>query len=215
MRISRPAAFGIGALTALVLGSGTAYAATGGKFILGHTNSATSTTTLKNTRGTALSLSSRPGTPSLKVSNSTKVPNLNADRLDGYDSSAFSLASGQTNTISRTGVGIDVTDDGIDDAVVAVATCPAGTRLTGGGGDDYTSDGVLFMNSPIDRSTWMVGSTTADVSSSNWSNLVAYAQCYNPRGGVAGGSYRVQPRTAAPSDDTMALVKQRLARKLG
>lgn len=78
-----------------------------------------------------------------------------------------------------------------------------------------TGFSFLFMNSPVSRSTWIVGSTTADVSPSNWENLVAYAQCYNPRGGVAGGSYRVQPRTAAPSDDTMALVKQRLARKLG
>jgi len=215
MQVSRPAAFGIGVLTALVLGSGTAYAATGGKFILGHANTATKVTKLTNHHGTALSLTSRSGTPSLKVSSSSKVTRLNADRLDGRDSTAFALASGQTNTITRTGVPIDVDDDGYADDLVALATCPAGTRLTGGGGDDYTSDGTLFIDSPLNRTTWMVASTSSDVSAGNGENLVAYAQCYNPRGSVHGGSYRIAPRAVAPRVDGLGLAKDRLARKLG
>ena len=83
MKISRPVAFGMGVIMTLVIGSGTAYAATGGKFILGKSNSAGKTSTLTNKHGTALSLNSKAGTPSLKVNRTTKVPNLNADLIDG------------------------------------------------------------------------------------------------------------------------------------
>ena len=71
-------------------GTGTAYAANGGTFRLGKSNSATTTTKLTNTKGTALKIISKAGTPPISVgSNSTKVPYLNADKLDGKDSSQF------------------------------------------------------------------------------------------------------------------------------
>ena len=71
-------------------GTGTAYAANGGTFRLGKSNSATATTKLTNTKGTALKVISKAGTPPISVgSNSTKVPYLNADKLDGIDSSSF------------------------------------------------------------------------------------------------------------------------------
>jgi hypothetical protein len=70
---------------------GSTYAATGGTFVLGHANSADHTTSLKNTGGgPALSLvTQKNSTPPLFVSNSTRVANLNADKLDGKDSTAF------------------------------------------------------------------------------------------------------------------------------
>ncbi|MUH42611.1 MAG: hypothetical protein F2792_00325 [Actinobacteria bacterium] len=71
-------------------GTGTAYAANGGTFKLGASNSATKTTTLTNTTGTALRLNSPSTKAPLSVgTNKTKVPSLNADLLDGKDSSAF------------------------------------------------------------------------------------------------------------------------------
>jgi len=71
-------------------GTGTAYAANGGTFRLGQSNSATATTKLTNTNGTALKVVSKAGTPPISVgSNSTKVPYFNADKLDGKDSTAF------------------------------------------------------------------------------------------------------------------------------
>ena len=71
-------------------GTGTAYAANGGTFRLGQSNSATATTKLTNTKGTALKVISKAGTPPINVgSNSTKVPYFNADKLDGKDSTAF------------------------------------------------------------------------------------------------------------------------------
>src|SRR3569832_1543832 len=94
MRISRTASFGIGAVMALVIGSGTAYAATGGTFLLGRSNVAGKTTTLTNKKGSALALNSALGAPPLKVNRSIKVPDLNSDLLDGMDQSDFALASG-------------------------------------------------------------------------------------------------------------------------
>ncbi|MCX6418581.1 MAG: hypothetical protein NT171_15255 [Planctomycetota bacterium] len=71
-------------------GTGTAYAANGGTFRLGQSNSATATTKLTNTKGTALKVISKAGTPPINVgTNSTKVPNFNADKLDGLSSASF------------------------------------------------------------------------------------------------------------------------------
>src|SRR3954453_15630869 len=131
MKGSRAVSFGMGAVMALALGSGTAYAATGGKLILGKSNSAGATSTLTNARGSALALNSKAGTPSLRVNQTAKVPNLNSDLLDGLDQSAFALAASQTNTITAVGQAIDVDQDGTNDFIAAVVSCPAGTRLTG------------------------------------------------------------------------------------
>jgi hypothetical protein len=67
--------------------------------LLGTKNKATSTTTISNSRGTALALNSPSGKAPLAVNSTGKVVNLNADRLDGLDSSAFARAGGQTGYI--------------------------------------------------------------------------------------------------------------------
>ena len=52
------------ALVALFISlSGTAYAATGGDFLLGKSNSANAVTSLSNKKGTALSLTSKSSAP--------------------------------------------------------------------------------------------------------------------------------------------------------
>jgi hypothetical protein len=92
-------------LAFIVLG-GVSYAATGGNFILGQGNTADKQTSLSaspafagkalqvtnmdTTAGaTALGLSVGSGRPPLTVNSGTKVVNLNADKLDGKDSTAF------------------------------------------------------------------------------------------------------------------------------
>jgi hypothetical protein len=103
-RLHRPSAATIISLIALFFAmSGTAVAATGGTFILGKANTATSTTSLTNSKGTALSLSSTATTPPLKVSNSVQVPNLNASELDGQTASAFLPATGTAANSSELG----------------------------------------------------------------------------------------------------------------
>ena len=79
----------IGLAIVVLLGTGSAVAATGGTFILGEQNSATTLTSLTNTSGTALKLTSKAGTPPLAVSNDTKVAKLNSDEVDGIDGQAL------------------------------------------------------------------------------------------------------------------------------
>jgi deazaflavin-dependent oxidoreductase (nitroreductase family) len=94
-RSHRPWAATVISLVALVFAiGGTAVAATGGNFILGKANTATSVSSLTNTKGTALKLSSTATTPPLAVSNSVQVPGLNASELDRHTSSAFLPATG-------------------------------------------------------------------------------------------------------------------------
>lgn len=217
MKLSK-ASFAAGAVTALILGSGTAYAATGGTFLLGKSNSAGATTSLTNSAGTALSLTSKSGTAPLKVSSSTKVANLNADKLDGLDSTSFAKASGQTGTIwSDGGVWIDLDSDQPDgdpyaEALFAYASCPTGTVLTGGGGEDDTPGGTLWLSEPVDTGVWAVASSTAPDSATIPDGtasdaIYAQAQCLNLKGSVPGASYRTAHQ------DPIDVIKARAAGK--
>jgi hypothetical protein len=93
-------------LAFIVLG-GMSYAATGGNFILGKSNTASSKSTLSapiadkaltvtnnssKAGASALGLNVASGHPPFKVNSPTKVANLNADQVDGLDgSSGFGL----------------------------------------------------------------------------------------------------------------------------
>jgi len=83
---------------------GTTYAATGGNFLLGKSNTASSKSTLSAPIGdkalavtnnstaagaSALGLNVAKGHPPFKVNSGAKVAKLNADKLDGIDSSQF------------------------------------------------------------------------------------------------------------------------------
>lgn len=79
-----------------------AFAATGGPLLLGKSNTSDKTTKLKTTgKGAALSLKSKSDEAPLAVSNDTKVAKLNADSIDGLDSSALRTTS-YTYTLSGT-----------------------------------------------------------------------------------------------------------------
>lgn len=220
MKISTTS-FAAGTVAALVLGSGTAYAATGGNFLLGKSNSAGATTTLTNANGTALSLNSKSGTAPLKVNRNVRVTNLNADLLDGLNSSSFAKASGKVGTIEDASFYVDLpvgnTDqgDGTPDFVGAFAACPAASKLTGGGGIDGTPGGSLWFSAPRGNA-WAVASSWTPValpaddtttprdadfpSYPDASDMVVVdAQCWNPTGSVSGAisSARVAPSTPA------------------
>lgn len=203
MRFGRKTSFAAGAIVALVIGSGSAYAATGGKLILGYGNSAGKTTTLTNGNGTAMTFNSKAGTPSIRVNRNTKVPNLNADLLDGLDQTRFALATANTGTVE--GFGEWVSWQGRT-LIMAVAVCPPGTRMTGGGGEDYTADGRMIFNAPLDRGGWWVA-VEADIATTE-PDVVAYAQCFNPRGNIAGSIYRTKVTTQQSTE-----INQRLERK--
>jgi hypothetical protein len=84
----------------------TASAATGGKFILGQLNKANKQTTLKRTTsGAALGLTTASSSNAPLTTNGRgKVANLNADRLDGLDSSAFARTSSVKAALSRSAI---------------------------------------------------------------------------------------------------------------
>ena len=88
MRVTPGAVVGTAALVIAL--SGTAVAATGGTFLLGHINRTTSNTVIANSKGTALVLAGKKGIAPFGVNgNKVKVPSLNADLLDGLDSTKF------------------------------------------------------------------------------------------------------------------------------
>lgn len=104
VRIPLPSRAMAVALLAIFLNlAGIGYAATGGNFILGKANSATSTTALTGTPASGAALSVVNGTSGLPaaafkvtgtaapftVGSPTKVTNLNADLLDGLSSASF------------------------------------------------------------------------------------------------------------------------------
>jgi hypothetical protein len=177
----------VGAFVGAALLGGGAYAATGGTFVLGKANAETTTATLTNTKGTPLSLVAKAGTPALKVSNTIKITNLNADRLNGRTESQFALAAGQFASVTSSGsVAFDFNGDTVNDSQVTFATCPAGTQLVSGGADQD-------HGTPANPPTAVLAST--DAGSNQWvvvtegatSHPIADAICYNPRGAVAGG----------------------------
>lgn len=101
MRISRTAGVLLGALV-LVGGANLAvYAANGSPFILGQTNIESKASVLKNT-GTGPALKLKANGAPLAVNNSTKVKNLNADKVDGKNASQLGTKTYvyETGTIS-------------------------------------------------------------------------------------------------------------------
>jgi hypothetical protein len=189
MRTARTPAFVAGAIFAVVVGGGTAVAATGGNFILGRSNSAGTVTTLSNANGSALSLNSKLGTASLRVNRTTKVPNLNSDLLDGVDSSGLARTAGRTGAFDFTGSFEDADGNGLNDTIVAFADCPAGTQMTGGGGADFTSTGTMFLSAPDVGESWVVAVLIDENAGELAADVTASVVCYNPRGAVV-GSFR-------------------------
>ena len=100
MRSRSLALFALGAACATIIGGGAAYATNGASLLIGRTNAATAATTLSNSAGTPLVLSGRSTSAPLKVSNTVKVANLNADMLDGYGSSALALTAGRSAIVT-------------------------------------------------------------------------------------------------------------------
>jgi hypothetical protein len=192
------------AVGATTLG-GVSYAATGGSFLLGKSNTSGAQTILRNTATTPiLALStSRSGQVPLAVSaNAGKATNLNADKLDGLDSTVLALSTGQTGTLYAQSELIDVDDDGIvDNVLAAFVDCPAGTKVTGGGFENYT--GYPTIISEQSDNGWFVASTATAGESGE--DLYAAVTCYNPRGAVPGANTTAsRAKPSGPTHEAIA-----------
>lgn len=171
----------VGAMIAISMLGGVAYAATGGTFVLGRSNTAGATTTLTNSNGTALSLVSKAGTAPLKVSNNVRVPLLNADKLDGLEASSFAKANA---TFAMVLSGEPVVGP---DTVYAIATCPAGSSVIGGTGSqmvDRIADlAVVSYSGPDGENGWVYETVGSN------SQPMAMAICYRAAGGAITGGF--------------------------
>jgi hypothetical protein len=206
----------------VAVGSGTAYAATGGDLILGKYNEAGATTTVKSTKGAALALKAKSNTPVLKVSNGKKIAKLNADKLDGFSSEQFlkqgsalnadtldGLSSeqflkvgqspvGGTGQVQATGIAIDLSGNGVPDAVASTAYCPAGSSLTGGGGFDGTSTGYLLASAPSsDSRGWVFAVGITEFSGDTSGDTTSYAMCWGSNGKPVGTARKSTTPNAA------------------
>lgn len=115
-------------LALLMAMTGTAAAATGGTFVLGRGNAATSTTGLSNSAGTPLTLTGKAGYAPLAVSSTTKVSRLNSDLLDGLDSAAL-----QRRVAGACPDGSAISGIATSGSVTCVAMGPAGPAGSAGG----------------------------------------------------------------------------------
>ena len=201
MNIRTTTAFATGAVFALVLGTGTAYAANGGNFKLGGNNYESREASLNNSGGTALTLRSKAGTPSLKVNRTDQGAQPQRRhggrrdlRQDRPCMSRSGRAPGPAWSTTTGPLGPTTT------AIVAVAECPGVSQVMGGGADDLTDDGVVVINSPLDNGAWIAVSS-ATPTEDNADNFTAYAQCWNPRANVTDSEVNRQaaPRALSPS----------------
>jgi hypothetical protein len=149
----------------LVLGGGTTLAATGGNFILGHANSANATTSLSapiagkglqltNTStgagATALGLNVASGHAPFTVNSGTKVANLNADKLDGMDATAFVPGSKLLRVGPATLTPPDNTDNSTFIATIGHFIFGGACRIVPSGNDLVTS----FMISDVNHAAY-------------------------------------------------------------
>jgi hypothetical protein len=115
----------IGVLSLTVASMGIATAANGGSLVLGHANTATKTTTLKDKKGTPLALVGKKSKPPLTVNSSKQVAHLNASLLGGQ--SATGLATSGSAAVF--GINGDITlSQGNTDATLIAST----TKLSAG-----------------------------------------------------------------------------------
>src|SRR4051794_17739220 len=121
----RPSASLVISILALFLAlTGWGYAATGGRLILGHSNTAGKTTTLKAKKGPAASFKVKRGTAPFKVSSGKKVAKLNADKLDGVSASGFYRSGSKVADSDKL--------DGLDSAALqrrVSGTCASGSAI--------------------------------------------------------------------------------------
>jgi hypothetical protein len=166
---------GLAVILALVLGVATAALGANGDFFrVGQSNFASAVSVLdKSGAGPALRLLVDSGAP-LAVNSSTKVSNLNADRLDGKHATQIGVNGLQEVVV--------VSASNSDSPKSAQASCPAGKRVVGTGCDIFGGKSGAPPNEVTDVvvdeiqafSTFVeVLAFEEEPSSSNWSVTVS------------------------------------------
>jgi hypothetical protein len=150
----------VSTLALVIALSGGAYAANGGSLILGRGNSASSLTGVSNSKGVAFSFRSKTGSAPFTVNgNSVKVSSLNADKVDGLDSTQLRGQTGPAGPQGPQGPQGSAGADGADgDDGAPGPQGPAGAGLLAVFGDG--SDGAAtFDGAATPAGTTKSGST--------------------------------------------------------
>jgi hypothetical protein len=198
----RPSPSIVISLIALVFAmSGTAYAATGGTFILGRSNAANNVSSLSNKHGTALSLSAAKGKPPLTVNNSVQVPRLNASRLGGVPASGFITGTGQAKSAHAS-----ITGTGNDGLVSNQGSTLIGQCVSGTGADLYLSLGTGASASWWNFNGTDNGDTSSTITQLSKSDFTVVAQVAH--GGVI--STYIASQTYASGTNTCSFTAQLL-----
>lgn len=157
--------------------AGSATAATAKSVLLGKSNKGTATTTVQNTKGTALSLKAPSNKAPLAVSNDTTVKNLSADKLDGLSSGSFARSTGKVGTIAA----VPDNENGNYQAM-----CPSGTVVTGGGG--VSTSGLAISAKAVSPAGVLMNGWEAYPVDINEEGFIVFAECYSPSGKSIPGS---------------------------
>jgi hypothetical protein len=128
----------IGLLSLTIAGAGIAAAANGGSLILGHSNTATATTTLRDSHGTPLSLVGKASAPPLKVSSSKQVNHLNASLLGG-ESAAQLATHGSGAQLPTNGIESLSTDYSASTKIAATSELSPGTYFVSASAEVWES----------------------------------------------------------------------------
>jgi hypothetical protein len=155
----------IGLLSLTIAGAGIAAAANGGSLILGHSNTATSTTTLRDSHGTPLSLVGKASAPPLKVSSSKQVNHLNASLLGGESAAQLAThGSGAQLPDSYSGESL-TTDNAASTKIAATSELSPGTYFVSASAavyDSTTAGDYCFVGKTANaRSSLQASATTS------------------------------------------------------
>lgn len=157
------------ALTLVVASAALAGSGVGAPFNLGKKNTVNKLSSLvgkaagpmlrvvNNGNGTALNLQVKAGKPPMTVNSNAKVNNLNADSLDGQDSSAFVPTNTNAFVRNNTYRAEDPVSFGTllsDGTRVIAKSCNPGDRLLSGGPANINAGTILLESFPISTNTW-------------------------------------------------------------
>lgn len=174
---------GLAVILALTLGmASAAVAADGRPFLLGKENLASALSTLvRQGPGPALSLVVQPGQPPMQVNSSEKVTDLNADKVDGKDSTEFLGADQKATDADK----LDGYDSGSLPGAIADVAALEGGYAQALLGADYVFLGKTAAVTTVANQR-LVGAATAYVyQSSSGAAMFYHGLCYQSAAGGA------------------------------
>jgi len=135
LRSLGPGVVAVAAVALVIGGAGVADAATGGNFLLGNTNTETSTSVLTDTTGIPLSLNAVAGKQPFSVNSTVQVNRLNAQYVGGKSATQLQSSGGVGAITSEGGIALPLD---VPTTVASTGALPAGTYYVSATATLYT-----------------------------------------------------------------------------